>query len=108
MKVKVKVKSCLTLFDPMDCSLLGSSVHGIFQARVLEWVAIAFSIGVSILKFGSYFKILLMWINFKVFIECVTILLLFYVLAFLAMRHGGSELPDQGSNENAPYWKAKL
>ena len=34
---------CLTLRDPMDCSLLGSSIHGIFQARVLEWVAIAFS-----------------------------------------------------------------
>ena len=32
-----------TLSDPMDCSLLGSSVHGIFQARVLEWGAIAFS-----------------------------------------------------------------
>ena len=36
-------KSYLTLSDPMDCSLLGSSVHGIFQTRVLEWVAIAFS-----------------------------------------------------------------
>ena len=35
---------CLTLRDPMDCSLLGSSVHGIFQARVLEWGAIAFSV----------------------------------------------------------------
>ena len=33
----------LTLRDPMDCSLPGSSVHGIFQARVLEWGAIAFS-----------------------------------------------------------------
>ena len=43
MKVKVKVKSCPTLSDPMDCSLPGFSVHGIFQARVLEWVAIAFS-----------------------------------------------------------------
>ena len=31
---------CLTLFDPMDCSPPGSSVHGIFQARILEWVAI--------------------------------------------------------------------
>ena len=31
-------QSCLTLSDPMDCSLSGSSVHGIFQARVLEWV----------------------------------------------------------------------
>ena len=36
-------QSCLTLCDPMDCSLPGSSVHGIFQARVLEWIAISFS-----------------------------------------------------------------
>ena len=40
------LQSCPTLCDPMDCSLPGSSVHGIFQARVLEWVAIAFSIQV--------------------------------------------------------------
>ena len=40
-------QSCLTLCDPMDCSLQGSSVHGIFQARVLEWVAISFSRGSS-------------------------------------------------------------
>ena len=38
-------QSCLTLCDPMDYSLPGSSVHGIFQARVLEWVAISFSRG---------------------------------------------------------------
>ena len=37
-------QSCLTLSDPMDCSLPGSSAHGIFQARVLEWGAIAFSV----------------------------------------------------------------
>ena len=36
---------CPTLRDPMDCSLSGSSVHGIFQARVLEWIAISFSVG---------------------------------------------------------------
>ena len=36
-------QSCLTLSDPMDRSLPGSSIHGIFQARVLEWGAIAFS-----------------------------------------------------------------
>ena len=36
-------KLCLTLSDPMDCSPPGSSIHGIFQARVLEWVSIAFS-----------------------------------------------------------------
>ena len=46
MKVKSErevAQSCLTLSDPMDCSLPGSSVHGISQARVLEWGAIAFS-----------------------------------------------------------------
>ena len=36
-------RSCLTLSDPMDCSPPGSSVHGIFQARVLEWVTISLS-----------------------------------------------------------------
>ena len=46
------VQSCPTLCDPMDCSpcLPGSSVHGIFQARVLEWVAISFSRGSSQLR----------------------------------------------------------
>ena len=46
MKVKSErevAQSCLTLRDPMDCSLPGSSIHGIFQARVLKWGAIAFS-----------------------------------------------------------------
>ena len=46
MKVKSEsevAQSCPTLSDPMGCSLPGSSVHGIFQARVLEWGAIAFS-----------------------------------------------------------------
>ena len=45
MKVKSEsevAQLCPTLSDPMDCSLPGSSVHGIFQARVLEWGAIAF------------------------------------------------------------------
>ena len=47
MKVKSESEvahSCLTLSNPMDCSPPGSSVHGIFQARVLEWGAIAFSV----------------------------------------------------------------
>ena len=46
MKVKSEsevAQLCPTPSDPMDCSLPGPSVHGIFQARVLEWVAIAFS-----------------------------------------------------------------
>src|SRR5574341_1454901 len=51
MKVKSErevTQSCPTLSDPVDCSLPGFSVHGIFQARVLEWGAIAFSV------FSSY------------------------------------------------------
>ena len=43
MRESEVTQSCPTLSDPMDCSLPGSSVHGIFQARVLEWGAIAFS-----------------------------------------------------------------
>ena len=55
MKVKSEsevAQSCPSLSDPMDCSLPGSSVHRIFQSRVLEWVAIAFSYQLpSLLKF---------------------------------------------------------
>ena len=43
----VVAQSCLTLCNPMDCSLPGSSTHGIFQARILEWVANSFSRGTS-------------------------------------------------------------
>ena len=58
MKVKSEsevAQSCPTLSNPMDCSLPGSSIHGIFQARVLEWGAIAFSvIGMQLLVIVSY------------------------------------------------------
>ena len=53
MKVKSESEaalSCPTVSDPMDCSLPGSSVHGIFQARVLEWGAIAFSESLSLVQ----------------------------------------------------------
>ena len=45
--ITIVAQSCPTLCDPMDCSLPGSSLHGILQARVLEWVAISFSRGSS-------------------------------------------------------------
>ena len=57
MKVKSEnevAQSCPTVSNPMDCSLPGSSVHGIIQAKVLEWGAIAFSmlcLGVDFLEF---------------------------------------------------------
>ena len=57
MKVKSEsevAQSCPTPSDPMDCSLPGSSAHGIFRARVLEWVAIAFSVECPSLPFIFY------------------------------------------------------
>ena len=57
MKVKSEsevTQSCPTLSDPMDCSLPSSSVHGIFQARVLEWGAIAFSVLTALLRYNSH------------------------------------------------------
>ena len=66
----VKVKSlskCPTLRDPMDYSLPGSSVHGIVQARVLEWVAIAFSeFTIYNLQFTHYYLVI---IPIKYFLE---------------------------------------
>ena len=59
MKVKSEsevAQSCLTLSNPMDCSLPGSSIHGIFQARVLEWGAIAFSIHRIINHISNHYK----------------------------------------------------
>ena len=65
MKVKSEsevTQSCLTSSEPMDCSLPGSSTHGIFQARTLEWVAIAFTTNsclilneVEVVPFSSHF-----------------------------------------------------
>ena len=43
MLLLLVIQSCPILCDPVDCSLLGSSIHGILQARILEWVAISFS-----------------------------------------------------------------
>ena len=57
MKVKSEnevAQLCLMLRDPMDHSLPGSSIHGIFQARVLEWGAIAFSICLTYYQYISY------------------------------------------------------
>ena len=48
LKVKLVAQLCLTLCDPMDCSLPGPYVHGIFQARTPEWAAISFSRGSSL------------------------------------------------------------
>ena len=71
--VKVKSQSCPTLSNLMDCSLPGSSIHGIFQARVLEWGAIAFSLlpsrknknRVYKLGAGSWSTYIVTWSNYN-------------------------------------------
>jgi len=66
MKVKGEsevTQSCPTPSDPMDCSLPGPSVHGIFQARVLEWVAIAFSVYVYSIYYLSIYLFMDTWVT---------------------------------------------
>ena len=58
------IKSCLTLCYPTDWSLLGSSVHGIFQARILEWVAISFSRGSSWPRDQTHISCIGRWIHY--------------------------------------------
>ena len=74
MKVKSEsevAQSCPTLSDPMDCNLPGSSIHGIFQARVLEWGAIAFSSGFSTVYIleDQLGWIQNLWFTFSVFVS---------------------------------------
>ena len=76
----MKFVSCVQLCDPMDYSLSGSSVHGIFQARILEWVAISFSNSLSqfawmnvhhwlVLKRGSIISSTQRWKKFKILFQ---------------------------------------
>ena len=87
MKVKSESEvawSCLTLSDPMDCSLLGSSIHRIFQAGVLEWGAIAFSdISVYILDIHLCFVQPKKKVRFFFFTEELVFTLLDVVLLLL-------------------------
>ena len=79
MKVKSKrevAQSCPTLRDPMDCSPQGSPVHGIFQARVLEWGAIAFSMKQNQIKHTLSEGIT----HSKLVIICETFVLVMYVM----------------------------
>ena len=90
MKVKSESEvgqSCLTLPDPMDCSLPGSSIHGIFQARVLEWGAIAFS-GICAYLF-SILRILLVTDEF-LYSKC-RFFLNVIILVLLYLRKSGKE-----------------
>ena len=75
MKSKREVaQSCLTLHGPMDCSPPGSSMHRVFQARVLEWFAIAFS--EEALRSLESFPLWIHWFSYMIFLSsfCVTYL----------------------------------
>ena len=75
------LQSCLTLSDPMDCSLPSSSIRGTLQARLLEWVAIAFSVGlpqgktIQTLQGKSFYTegILSVAVNFFSFLQQVSL-----------------------------------
>ena len=81
-------QSCLTFRDPMDCSLPGSSVHGIFQARVLEWGAD----GVTTILNWTYYSVLFtgviliytyltIWLyKFLTFVKMVSVIIKFFVM----------------------------
>ena len=87
MKVKSEsevTQSCLTLLDPVDCSLPGSSIHGIFQARVLEWGAIAFS-GKDGLVFG-YLGSMLICDSLKILLRDISFSYVFRCLGKISMK----------------------
>ena len=97
MKVKSEsevAQSCLTPSDPLDCSLPGPSVHGIFQARVLEWVAIAFFLCVLQKLAISDFLIVLLkslypcWFTLQIFYSSLTQPALSYLMLFYSIQNG--------------------
>ena len=109
MKVKSEseaAQSCQLLATPWDCSLPGSSVHGIFQARVLEWVAIAFSHGFRqrtydcqgkgwgqgiVWEFGTakYTRLYLKWLTSKDLLSSTENSDQYYVEAWMGGEFGG-------------------
>ena len=92
MKVKCEsevTRSCPTLSDPMDCSLPGSSIRGIFQARVLEWGAIAFSeksLGLILIKRSKSldFPTSRVTISLSLIMHSSQVLLMFHWLKWIA------------------------
>ena len=97
LKVKSEsevAQSCPTLSDPMDCSLPGSSIHGISQARVLEWGAVAFSRFSWLAAYkslnSSFFLILLFLYKFTVLVkkpEVLTTLFEFLITVLIPHIH---------------------
>ena len=86
MKVKSEsevAQICLTCSDPMDCSLPGSSIHGIFQARVLEWGAIAFSDTLQIHPCCCKWQIFILFYDWVVFLHVCAICIPYLLYLFI-------------------------
>ena len=83
-------QSCLTLSDPMDCSLPGSSVHGIFQARVLEWGAISFSEGSQSPKMQQLINVVFFFLMVAVSLNCALVQMLGLAYGALNVQTGHS------------------
>ena len=86
MKVKRESKvtqSCPTLSDPVDRSLPGSSIHGIFQARVLEWGAIAFSMKyVNVVLILLYSQVIQLYVCKYFYIHTYTFFIFFSIMVY--------------------------
>ena len=93
-------QSCPTLCDPMDFSLPGSSIHGIFQARILEWVAISFSRGTSRPRDWTQVSCIVgrrltVWVTreahyisniWNYFISCISVYFIFFVVSNMHLK----------------------
>ena len=93
MKVKSEsevTQSCPILSDPMDCSPPDSSVHGIFQARVLEWVTIAFFMMCFLFFFLKNIFILILFLSFFKFIYLIIYFTLQYCIGFAIHQHAST------------------
>ena len=109
MKVKSEsedAQSCLTLSHPMDCSLPGSSVCGIFQARVLEWGAVVFSV------IPMDIKLIYSYTNILIYIYiCIYIYRIFHPkeAEYILLKSTWNLLQDRLHNRpQNTWWKCKL
>ena len=114
MKVKIEsevVQSCLTLCNPMDCSLPGSPVHGIFQARVLEWGAIAFSGSYLIKAIFSFISSLTVLVLSQFCDYQVSVSRIYQALLFVVMfwnSGGGRKVEiETGEEKNGNSWQRR-
>ena len=104
-------QSCLTLHDPMDCGPPGSSVHGIFQARVLEWAAVAFSTipmkvysDTGFLRFRRTLQFNVV-VSFWLF-HCIWLKQYAFIMCLVSTVHSVCKVKNVGSIRDVDVWEA--